>query len=252
MLGCIIQARMGSDRLPGKVMMKADEKNTILYYVLSQLETSKFLKNIVVATTNLEEDEIIENFVHKMGFDSFRGSSNNVLDRYYQCAKKYSFSTIVRLTADNPLNDPKIIDIAIEKFNSNNFDFLTNSVPRTWPQGISIEIFSFNALETAWKNAKLSSEHEHVTPYFYNNKNKFTIFNMKYSKNISNLRWTIDRMDDLKLVRKIIKKIKQRPILIDEILSLHSKEPELFQINQNQIADEGYKKSLKDDKEFLK
>ena len=232
MIGCIIQARMGSSRLPGKVMLKLDKKNPILYYVLKQLQSSKLLEKLVVATTILDEDDIIEDYGKNLDVDVFRGNVNNVLDRYFNCTKKFSFSTIVRITSDNPLIDPTIVDNMIKQFTSNSYDYLTNAHVRTFPYGTEVEIFSFKALEKAWKNAKKLSEREHVTPYFYNNPDQFKIFNVENSTNISNLRWTIDRKNDLTLVKSIIYKIKKRPILMGDILNLFSKEPKLLEINK--------------------
>ncbi len=252
MIGCIVQARMGSSRLPGKTLMKLENKNTVLDYVISQLSYNKLIDKIVIATTDLKEDNVIENFVKNLDMDIFRGNSNDVLDRYYQCAKKFSIDTVVRITADNPLIDPTIVDDLINFFTSNSYDYLTNSHVRTFPYGTEVEIFSFKALEKAWKNAKKPSEREHVTSYLYNNPNNFKIFNVEHSKNISNLRWTIDRKNDLSLVKLIISKIKKRPILMNDILNLFSKEPELFEINRNHILNEGYQKSLKEDEEYLK
>ena len=143
MLGCIIQARMGSNRLPGKVMMNIDEKNTLLYYVVQQLKFSKLANNIIIATTTSEKDDNIVDFATKMNLKHFRGEVDNVLDRYYQCAKNFSISTIVRISADDPLIDPTIVDRVIEKFYSNSYDYVSNTNPRTFPQGNEIEVFSF-------------------------------------------------------------------------------------------------------------
>jgi len=252
MIGCIIQARMGSSRLPGKVMRKVDDKNPLLYYVLKQHQYCRTIDKIIVATTNLKKDDVIAKFVQKNNVECFRGSSDDVLDRYYQCSKKFSFSTIVRVTADNPLNDPTIVDMVVEKFKKGTYDFITNSIPRTFPQGISVEIFSFKALQEAWKSAKLPSEREHVTPHFYNNKHIFKFFNVTHSTNVSHLRFTVDRINDLKLVRAIIKNINKRPILMEDILNLFKERPELTLINKNYVPDEGYYKSLKEDEEFKK
>ena len=243
MLCCIIQARMGSSRLPGKVMMNVDDKNTLLYYVIQQLKFSKLAKNMMIATTTSEKDDDIVNFAIKMNLNYFRGEMDNVLDRYYQCAKNFSISTIVRISADDPLIDPTVVDRIIEKFNSNSYDYVSNVHPRTFPQGNEIEIFSFEALESAWKNAKKTSEKEHVTPYMYNNKEKFRIENVEHSKNLSSLRWT-----DLDLVRLIISKIQKMPILMTDILDVLTKEPHLLDINKEHIIDEGYKKSISKDK----
>jgi len=250
MIGCIVQARMGSSRLPGKTLLKIDDKNTVLEFGINQLTSSNLLDKIIVATTNLKSDDVIENFVKNMNVDVFRGKSNDVLDRYFQCAKHFSIDTIVRITGDNPLVDPTIIDNLIQKFTLNSYDYLSNAHVRTFPYGTEVEIFSFESLEQAWKNAILPSEREHVTPYFYNNSNLFNIHNEKQSNDISNLRWTVDREDDLFLVKSIVSKIIKRPILLGDILNLFSKEPKLFKINETQIRDEGYKKSLEEDKDF--
>jgi len=250
MIGCIVQARMGSSRLPGKTLLKIDDKKTVLEFGINQLTSSNLLDKIIVATTNLKSDDVIKNFVKNMNVDVFRGKSNDVLDRYFQCAKHFSIDTIVRITGDNPLVDPTIIDNLIQKFTLNSYDYLSNAHVRTFPYGTEVEIFSFESLEQAWKNAILPSEREHVTPYFYNNSNLFNIHNEKQSNDISNLRWTVDREDDLFLVKSIVSKIIKRPILLDDILNLFSKEPKLFKINETQIRDEGYKKSLEEDKDF--
>ena len=177
MIGCIIQARMSSTRLPGKVMLKVENENTILDCVINQLQSSNEIKNIVIATTDQKEDDVIVEFAKRKGIKYFRGSKKDVLDRYYQCAKKFRFSEIIRITSDNPLIDYEIADMTVKYFKSNNYDYITTdlAVPpfhRTYPLGYSVEVFTFSALENAWENAKLPSEREHVTPYFYNNKEK--------------------------------------------------------------------------------
>jgi len=252
MIGCIIQARIGSSRLPRKVMEKLDQKNTVLYYVIKQLKHSKLLDNIVVATTCLEDNSIIEDFSYKMGIKCFRGDEEDVLDRYYQCAKKFSFSTIIRIPADKPLIDPLMVDKCIDIFLQGKYDYVTTFLELSFPFGTEVEVFSFNALEKMWKNAQLPSERENVTPYFYNNKNKFRIYNLKNSKNQSHFRWVVDTNEDLELVRLIVSKIKKRPILMDDIIHLLTLEPELVKINKHIKHDEGYLKSLKKDEEFLK
>ena len=251
MIGCIIQARMGSTRLPGKVMKVIDGKNPSLQYTINQLKSCKLLDKIIVATTNLPEDDVIENYLKNLGIDVFRGSSDDVLDRYFQCAKYYDLSSIVRITADCPLIDPNIVEEGIKLFQSKNYDYVTNTFPRTFPDGNETEIFSINALENSWKNAKLPSEREHVTPYFKNNVNLFHMENFSYNDNISHLRWTIDYDEDFELVKILISKITLRPIHLNEILKILDCEPELIKINQNHQPNEGYKKSLEKDKNFL-
>ena len=252
MIGCIIQARMGSSRLPGKVMEKLDQDNTVLSYVIRQLKHSKFLDDIVVATTSLKRDEVIVDFLEREGIKYFCGDEENVLDRYYQCAKKFSMSEIVRIPSDKPLIDPDIVDKCIQVFLSKKYDYVTTFLEPSFPYGTEVEIFSFDALEKTWKNAKLPSEHENVTPYIYNNKDKFQIYNVKNSIDLSHLRWVGDRAEDLELVRQLVSKIDKDPILMQDILEVFESDPKLAEINSNVRHDEGYKKSLKKDQEFIK
>ena len=243
---------MGSSRLPGKVMMDLDGNNCLLDYVLNQLSYSELIDKIIVATTKLQEDDIIVNHVQKRNLEVFCGSSNDLLDRYYQCAKKNNLEHIVRITADNPLIDPRIVDTVVEKYKTGNYDYVSNTLIRTYPYGTEVEVFSMKVLEQAWKNASLPSEREHVTPYIKNPKNNFKVLNIKYKENISNLRWTIDRIDDLELVKNMIKQIHIRPITLNEILGLIKKNPDLKKINENNAGDEGFVKSLKEDQKYLK
>ncbi len=247
MLGCIIQARMCSTRLHGKVLHEISSDETLLSFLIRQIKNCKSLTNIVVATTNLKEDDAIVDFLKSYDIEIFRGNSENVLDRFYHCAKKFEFSTIVRLTADNPLIDPFIIDSIVEKFLSLKCDYLSNTHPRTFPQGNDVEIFSFKTLKKTWQNATNFSEKEHVTPYVYNNSNLFKLENFSNAMDYSHLRYTIDHLNDFKLVQQIVNKIKHRPILFQDIISLLKIEPELFLINKDHIVDEGYKKSKLDD-----
>ena len=252
-IGCIIQARMGSTRLPGKVMMNVEDQKPVLYFVIKQMQECKLIDKIIVATTTNEEDNQIANYSKNLGIDFFRGSSEDVLDRYYQCAKEYSVSTIVRIPSDKPLIDPEIVDNVINRFKNNSYDYITNFLPNsTFPSGTEVEVFSMDALETAFKNAKLPSEKEHVTPYFPNHKNEFKIKHIENSENLSHLRWAVDRIEDLNLVRLIVSKIKKRPVLMDDIIELFRKEPNLIEINKNVNKKEGELKSRKDDEEFLR
>ena len=242
---------MGSTRLPGKVMELLDGKNPSLYYTINQLKNSLNVDKIIVATTKLNEDDIIEKISKNNKINCFRGNSENVLERFYECAKKFQLETIVRITADCPLIDPKIVDSFIEIFNSGEYDYVHNMEPRTFPDGLDAEVFSFKILEEAYKNAKLPSEKEHVTPYFRNNKDKFRIKNVINKKNMSSYRWTLDYQEDLDLIRNIIKEIKNRPILMNDIISLFNKKPNIFEINKKYLANEGLTRSLEEDKKFL-
>ena len=241
---------MGSSRLPGKVMMKIDENESVLSFVINQVKKAKLIDEIIVGTTDLIEDKKIVEYVQKNRIKYFCGNSNDVLDRYFQCAKKFLCTTIVRITADDPLIDPKIIDNIIKKYKNNEYDYVTNCLTRTFPYGTEVEVFSFNALKISWENAKLHSEREHVTPFIKNNPDSFKIFNIKNNENMSNLRWTIDHQNDLELVKEIVKNIKTRPILMGDILELFKNKPDLIKINEENIRDEGYLKSLKEDEKL--
>lgn len=247
-MDCIIQARMSSTRLPGKVLMKIENEKTVLEFVLNQCKESKLLDRMIIATTNKIDDQEIVKVVKKLGFDYFCGNESDVLDRYYKCAKKFKSKHIMRITSDCPLIDPTVIDRVIKKYQSGKFDYVSTSPPQTFPWGISVEIFSFKALKNIWKNAKIPSEREHVTPYFYKNPKKFKIFVVKNKIQLTNIRISVDRKNDLTLVRKVISKIKIRPILLKSILKLSKSNPGLFKINKSNIPNEGYLNSLKLDK----
>ena len=245
-IGCIIQARMGSSRLPKKVLSLVYDDKTILDCVINQLSHSKLIEKHVVATTNQSLDDSIETLLEKKSITCFRGNENDVLDRYYQCAKKHHFEIIVRIPADKPIIDPFFVDKVIKKFLETDVDYISTFNPPTFPRGSEVEIFNFTSLENAWKNANLLSEREHVTPYLYNSK-KFKIMNYSNNKNQSNIRYVVDRPEDLMLVKEIFSKIHNRPILMEDILELFNREKSLFEINKNVDHDEGYKKSLKED-----
>ena len=243
---------MSSRRLPGKVMRKVDNENTILDCLINQLQSSKEIKNLVIATTEQKEDDVIVEFAKKRAIKYFRGSKKDVLDRYYQCAKKFNFSEIIRITADNPLIDFEIVDMTVKRFKSNNYDYLTTdlAVPgfhRTYPLGYSVEVFTFSALENAWKNAKLPTEREHVTPYFYKNKEIFRQTSLENSEDLSRFRCTVDTKYDLELIQKIYSIVKKRPILLSDVIKLLKINPELVKINAHVKAD-GYLRSLKEEK----
>ena len=251
MIGCIIQARMGSSRLPGKVLMKSGNGKSLLYYVINQLRYCSKVKNLVIATTTNQVDDEIEKFANNNSVNIFRGKEKDVLDRYFQCAKKYSFSTIVRITADCPLIDPQIVDKVIEQFFSGNYDFATNTLIRTFPIGTDVEVFSFSALKRTWKSAQLPSEREHVTPHL-RNKGNFKTINVENDKNVSNLRLTVDRIEDFELIKEILNNISINPIHLEDILELFSRKPELIEINKHINNNEGLDRSLKEDEEFIK
>lgn len=233
MITCIIQARMGSTRLPGKTMEKITKDERVIDFVVEQLKFSKIIEKIIVAIPDSIEDDVTYNHLLSKKIQTYRGSLKNVLDRYYQCAKNISSSVIVRVTADCPLIDPEIVDKVIMKFIKNKFDYVSNTHPRTFPYGTETEVFSFNALEKAWNETRNDFDREHVTPYFYKNPNKFSIGNVIQEKNQSNYRWTIDYNEDLELVKYIANNIIKKPILTNDIINLIIKNPNLLKRNES-------------------
>ncbi len=248
-LGCIIQSRMGSTRLPGKVLKELETGKTCLDFVIQQLQDVFGIDNIVIATTNLEEDDIIEQFCKNRKINVFRGESINVLDRYYNCAKKFDIENIVRITSDCPLIDPKIVLELIKMMKTGKFDYVTNTLNRTFPTGLDVEIFTFHALEQSWKIAELPSEKEHVTPFIKKNSKIFKHHNLENNIDKSDVRITLDTPEDLMLIRSVISKISNRPIFYKDLIDLFEREPEILSINKN-VKHDGYERSLREDRKF--
>ena len=250
MVVCIIQARMGSKRLPGKVLMEFCGK-PLLGHIIERVRKSKFVDKIVVATTDKSKDDKIEKLAENMRIDIFRGDDDDVLDRFYKGAKKFGTDTIVRVTGDCPLVDSLIVDQTIEYFAKNNFDYVSNAYPvPTYPDGLDVEVFSFKALEAAWRKASLPSEREHVTTYIWKNKNKdFKLGSVKSDTDLSKKRWTVDKPEDAEFVRKIYEALYSKKPFFNtkDILKLLKEKPELERINQGIARNEGYSESLKKD-----
>lgn len=244
----VIQARMASTRLPGKVMMKINGIS-VLQCLTNQLSHATLLDRTIIATTHNKNDDVIVDLARSLKLDSFRGNSLDVLDRYYQCAKHFSLNHIVRITSDCPLLDPEIIDKTISLYNKGNFDYVNNFSKKRYPYGTEVEVFSFETIEKAWRNAEKPSEREHVTPYIYNNPDKFVLGSIEPNVDLSNLHWSVDRIADLELVRFLYKKINHRPIHVDDILKVITEDPSVLEINKNSDPNEGYLKSLQYDKE---
>ena len=228
----IIQARIGSTRLPGKVLMEI-EGIPLLEIMMNRVSNSKLLDKIVIATSSLSNDDQIEIFCNKNGYKCFRGSEQDVLLRYYDCAKKYNADTIVRLTADCPLIDPIIIDKVIHLFLDKEVDYAANTVPpnsSTFPDGSDVEVFSFEALTKAQIEAKDPKDREHVTFYFwmYDNGFRTVLFNNE-EKDFSDYRYTIDYPEDFEVVSFLIKRIFQDGIegTVEEIISLLDSNPDI-------------------------
>ena len=176
---------------------------------------------------NYEPSSYAYYFAKEHGLEYFIGSETDVLDRFYQCAKEFSINDIVRMTPDCPFIDPIVIDKILNAYMENSFDFVSNTLERTFPFGNDVEVFSFSSLEKSWKEAKKSSEREHVTPFIYNNPNLFSILQVKNPDNLTNFHWTLDRDEDLLFMKSVFQKIQKKPIHIDDILKILKEEPEL-------------------------
>ena len=230
----IIQARMGSTRLPGKVMMQLSKK-PILQHVLERVKRSNLISEVVIATTLLPKDDEINDFAQKFNVPIFRGNSQDVLDRFYHCAEKFSADIIVRISSDSPLIDPLIIEKCVSKFIENkNTDYLSNTINNisgTWnedynwfPIGVAVEVFTFSALKKAWKEASTLSDREHVTEYFWKNPNVFTLDFINNSNDYSNIRLVVDYENDFLYLKKLFEIFPNETFsslrkLIDHIIS---------------------------------
>jgi spore coat polysaccharide biosynthesis protein SpsF len=231
----IIQARMGSTRLPGKVLMEIDGA-PLLKMMLSRVEKSKLLDKIIVATSTLAKDDQIEKFCVSNGYECFRGPESDVLLRYYDCAKSYEANVIVRLTADCPLIDPEIIDKVINYYNENFLDYAGNTVPpenSSFPDGSDVEVFSMEALEKANNEAVDLKDREHVTFYFWKYKNGFKTGQYIQKQNWSKYRITIDYPEDLEVLRFIIEELNKRKSFgsLNEVIEILDTNPSIKNIN---------------------
>ncbi len=247
----IIQARMGSSRLPGKVLMMLADK-TVLEHVVSRARKAETIEEVVVATTEGKEDDVIIQKTQSLGVNVYRGSENDVLDRYFQAAKNFNLKDIVRITADCPMMDPKLIDKVVTMYLKTKADYCSNTLTPTFPDGEDIEVFSFDALSKAWEQAQLSSEREHVTPFLKKNKELFKIVSFEEKPNLADKRWTLDEEADYCFMKIIFKELyPQNPFFgIEDILGFLKKNPQAETLNSRIIRDEGYKKSLAKDNHF--
>lgn len=245
----IIQARTSSTRLPGKVLLKVLGK-TILEYVTERTKKAKNIEEVIVATTKKKEDQKIVKLMKKTKVNFYCGSEKDVLDRYYQAAKLYQAQNIARITSDNPLIDPRIIDKVIKRYFQTNADYCSNTLKETFPDGQDVEVFKFQALKSTWKRAKLLSEREHVTPYIKKHPEKFKLVNVKSQKNLSDRRWTVDEREDFKLIKTILEALypENPDFTIEDILKFLKNNPHLENLNKHIIRNEGYLKSLEEDK----
>lgn len=244
----IIQARMGSTRLPGKVLKTINGK-TILGHLVDRIAPSRLVSKVVVATTTNPEDDAIEKFCTEKKIAVSRGSDWDVLDRFYKAAQSYQPQNIIRVTSDCPLNSHKVVDFVINEYLLSGKDYFSNSnhEPDFLEDGFDVEVFSFNALEAAWKEARLLSEREHVTP-FIKNSGKFSCGWKKYSSRY-HYKLSVDSENDFKAVALIFSRLENVPDFgMEEVLDLLEKGPAILDLNRESEINSGYKKSIREDK----
>lgn len=243
----IIQARCGSTRLPSKVL-KDIEGKTSIEHMLDRVSRSQKIDEVMVATTMNREDIPIVNLVSGLGFRVFAGSSDDVLDRYYQAAKLIQPEYVIRLTADCPLFDWRVLDEAIAELDESSDDLC--SYTETFPDGEDLEIIRFSALEEMWQNARLASEREHVTLYVKNHPEIYKLQNYECKLgNLNNERWTLDEAEDLELIRAVYKYFAPRTdFSMEEVYTYLQEHPEVRELNQKYIRNEGLLKSLAEDR----
>jgi spore coat polysaccharide biosynthesis protein SpsF len=248
-IAVIVQARRGSSRLPDKVM-KNIVGRPMLYHVLERVKRAGSVSRVCLATTTSRQDKILAGIAAKLGVETFFGSETDVLDRYYGAAKRLGAKDIVRITADCPLMDPSVIDKVVSEYLKGRYDYASNIIEPTFPDGLDVEVFSFRALERAWKEARLKSEREHVTPYIWKNPNTFRLKSVKNKRDLSDHRWTVDHVKDLEFARQVYRQLytKDPQFGYADVLSLLKRNPEITSINKGTSRNEGYRTSLAQDK----
>jgi spore coat polysaccharide biosynthesis protein SpsF (cytidylyltransferase family) len=251
----IIQARIGSSRFPKKVLAKINGK-IMLQRVIEKISESKFVDQVVVATTTSVLDHEIIQYCSEHKIHWYAGSEEDVLARYYETAVKYQAHVVIRITADCPLFDATVLDQGISTFISGNFDYVTNVLPPTYPDGLDFSIFRFSVLKDAFQEASLPSEREHVVPWIWKNCDlengtRYRAFNIRTTndadKSISKMRWTVDYPEDLELVNQVYSHFQNKAFNWVEASQFMLDHPKLFKLNESIVRDEGYLKSLENE-----
>ena len=245
----IVQARMGSTRLPGKVLKPLAGKS-MLWHVLKRALAARNLDEIVLATTIAPEDRALEPVAKELGVRVVFGHPTDVLDRYYRAALAAKADAVARVTADCPFLDPQVVDDCVDLFKRSGKAYASNAINRTYPDGLDVEVFSFAALETAWKEAKLPSEREHVTPFIWKNPGRFPAAELVRETDLSALRWCVDNPEDLLLAQSVCEELGRDGRLFGyrELLQFIQKRPDLGALNAGIACNEGYDKSVKEDR----
>ncbi|MCY9665098.1 glycosyltransferase family protein [Paenibacillus alginolyticus] len=231
----IIQARMGSTRLPGKVLKKLIDK-TVLAHVVERTEAFQNVQEIIIATTLASHDDLIIEEARRLGVNVYRGSESDVLSRYYETALRARAETVIRITSDCPLIDPETSSLVIKEYLGNSVcDYASNTLDRTFPRGLDTEVMSFASLEVAHREAREPHHREHVTPYIYTNRERFSCRSVINQDGYADYRWTLDTPEDWDLILKIYETLYQsgRIFSWQEAAALMQRNPEWMLINSN-------------------
>ena len=246
----LVQARMTSSRFPGKVLKEVQGKS-ILIHQLDRIAQKKTETKLVVITSDQESDNILAQVVKEHGYDVFRGSMDDLLDRHYQAALYYGAQVVVKIPSDCPLIDPQVIDRVLGYYLENNsqFDFVSNLHPATYPDGNDVEVMSFSALKNAWKHATKSLEREHTTPYFWENQDKFSIGNVSWESGLKldmSHRFTLDYPADFEFIKAVYDRLfpENENFTLQDILDLLDREPELMNLNEKYAGVNWYRHHL--------
>jgi len=253
MILAILQARMTSSRLPGKAL-KPILGQPMIQRQVERIRQSRRVDRLVIATSTDASDDILVEVCEALGIECARGSLDDVLDRYYQVARACGPEHVVRLTGDCPLLDPEVMDETVAFHLAGQFDYTSNALDSlTFPSGLDAEVMRFECLERTWREARLPSEREHVTPYLYNHPELFRLGSYRGEQNFSHMRWTVDEPEDLAFVRQVYAALHPAnpSFRMLDIVGLVEREPALSAINSRFQRNEGYQKSLIKDEEFL-
>ena len=245
----IIQVRTQSIRLPNKVLALINNK-PLIWHIIQRLKKCEMVEQIILATSYREEDKKLIKIANDCNILSFVGDEDDVLSRFHQAALKFNADPIIRITGDCPLVDPYLLDEMLGFYVENNYDYVSNTIIPTYPDGLDIEIFSFKSLRKTFNEAKLKSEKEHVTPYIWKNPGIFQLYNYRNKEELSNYRWTVDEQLDLELIRQIYSNFKPKIIFsFQDVIEMGKLNPQIFKINEKINRNEGYLKSIKEDDE---
>ncbi|MGB2797393.1 MAG: glycosyltransferase family protein [Phycisphaerae bacterium] len=244
----VIQARMDSTRLPGKVLMPLGGKPAIAH-VLERAGWIPGVSRVVLATTNSPADDPLVDFCHSVGAAVFRGSEEDVLDRYYQAARRFAADVVVRVTGDCPLLAPEVSGAVVRRLLESGADYSSNVHPPTYPDGLDTEALTFAALERAWRGATQKSEREHVTLHVASHPERFRLVNVAGERDLSALRLTLDEEADYRLLGAIFAALENRGWFgsLAEVMAVLDAQPELLEINRAIGRNEGLAKSLAED-----